>query len=1551
MAPRLPSSTTPPVPPTTVPGNLPRLPKSLQAPTTTTQKAATTPTPTPTTTAPIGLPRLPKSLQAPTTQPSGKPTTAIQGPPAPGTTREDLTRATIDYFIGFDGDKVQGPPAPGTTQKDLIEATRNLRIAELGALREGASEEEVKKITDQEEKNFGLKLVEKIVNFDIIPGKFEFKPVSTTILPTLNIIDTGRRTVLSTLKEVGDEVAVWRGIRGRGQIGPTTGGIYKAGPGGFDIGDWWDQVTNTEDPIGYGDLMGDIVDPNSLGGKGRWVNRGVGFLGDVLLDPVTWLSGPGGLIKAGADVAAGAAAKTAAREAAEAAARAAADDAVRIAADAAVDAATKTAAQAAAASAAEAAAKAVAEESAALAAVKTSQAVLPRRVLGARSREEMAQIAREAREAAIASGNTRVAEVLTDDVIGDIATRGYSAIRGDVADVLGVRGGLRITRPIKTLTSGQVTKGYVPGTETLTNAIGSTLTAIRIGPGTQFTKGLNVPIIRNAVNLINKGFVGTEVGRTIVNGVTPTGEGGLWGSEAVSNMRRALRTGQVVDERTGQLRKLLGAEAEDFVKLLAQDRAYRLLFAESSANGIRLLMPVLGDRKFFGYSNEISNLLETPAVSAILSDGTIDIAEKTARISAALGSPVDQQLVQYANDLRRIGDEFYEQANFLHQRQQLSAGIPIDAVQNLPKNANWFPHVLSDKARLAIDNNKIPAQALQEATGFDRTFALAGSNPRTIVPGDIFFGYKIKPEDIEGGVRRLNEIARQYGKLKFDFFETNAEAAFTRYAQGFAKDTAFTNWLYNMGLASGASARITPETSRYLGVGVGGKLAPETGLFAGKGFGNDIIQSTREVVAAKPPSTVAGFKAAVEDVLSPQRIEVLSKRPELVAKINQIITDMQTLRARFPKDIDRVPRGFELWRDDINYTINQLEQQIRDLERVSLIPAGMPEPTDIGFGPVLSSEADALYTSLLNEANGIVLDVASVKPEMWVNILPQYVDGFNSLLRVNAQKYPGLLAQPEIQELLTNVRRLEDPAVAKIAAKAFGRTTGMFKAWVTATPGFHSRNMLSNMFFMASAGAKFENINEASEFFRSFRKYIKNRGLDDAIQGDTLSSAVESLSGLYAVKPREAEFALREIAAGPRVDLPGGGFTTIDRALLDYFKSAEFISEYLGIKGKSFRDLVGEGLESPDYNRWLDASQSLATTYDAAKTTGLGQIGEIFEGGARPGISGRQNLKPTIPAKISRGAAKPLAWSKRAGAFIEDWSRFALTFDGLRQGLSPEQAAARTAKYLIDYQDLSSVDRAIKNIIPFWMWSSRSFPLIVESMWMNPRAYQTYNNLARNLQEKEGEPGYRPSYLQQAIGLRGNLLFNPDFGFQRQEEGLANLTDPGSILGGLTPVLRAPIEAATNQRFGIGGQVYSPYFSEPAQAQLRYIVEQNVPQLGAAEKYLSVAAAVGTVLSLAPKDQNIILDALKTGDLAGKASSALQNVEVKIPGTNETIFKVGKPGYIQEEQGKLSNQEALNRLFSFFGVPATFLQDYQQVQAMKDVIDQLEQLKSRTKNK
>jgi hypothetical protein len=401
----------------------------------------------------------------------------------------------------------------------------------------------------------------------------------------------------------------------------------------------------------------------------------------------------------------------------------------------------------------------------------------------------------------------------------------------------------------------------------------------------------------------------------------------------------------------------------------------------------------------------------------------------------------------------------------------------------------------------------------------------------------------------------------------------------------------------------------------------------------------------------------------------------------------------------------------------------------------------------------------------------------------------------------------------------------------------------------------------------------------------------------------------------------------------------------------------------------------------------------MATVLQAQTTSGFGQVGAVFEQPGRRGVSGGVNTRTVRGAEtlgqkvtgaassLSRGLAYPLDLSKKAGNAIENWSRFALTYDGLRKGLTAEEAAARTAKYLIDYQDLSIADKNIKGLIPFWTWTSRSFPLIVESMWMNPKAYAVYNSAVRNLTDKNAEY-FAPDYLSSGgafpLPFGQNLLGTPDFGFQRQEEGLAKFTDPSSFLGGLAPIIRAPIEAGMNQRFQTGGQVYNPYYEEGAGKQLQYLLQQIFPQIPAVGKIVN--PVVGAIQNPLPSTLGTA-GAVAGGKIAGPAGAAVggalglgagalanqalgekispiqKGLEAvaaapqNIPTTLQNLFAIGKPDYIEKEKGKFTPNESMVKVLQFLGLPITVLQDYQQVQAIKDIVTQLEQVTSRQKNK
>ena len=80
----------------------------------------------------------------------------------------------------------------------------------------------------------------------------------------IEIIDTPRAAIVSAVKEIGDLV--------QGE--------------GFSVTDWWKQ---TEDNMFFGEVLEDWG--GTTGNK--WLDFGLGFIGDVALDPLTYLAGAG----------------------------------------------------------------------------------------------------------------------------------------------------------------------------------------------------------------------------------------------------------------------------------------------------------------------------------------------------------------------------------------------------------------------------------------------------------------------------------------------------------------------------------------------------------------------------------------------------------------------------------------------------------------------------------------------------------------------------------------------------------------------------------------------------------------------------------------------------------------------------------------------------------------------------------------------------------------------------------------------------------------------------------------------------------------------------------------------------------------------------------------------------------------------------------------------------------------------------------------------------------------------------------------------------------
>lgn len=154
--------------------------------------------------------------------------------------------------------------------------------------------------------------------------------------------------------------------------------------------------------------------------------------------------------------------------------------------------------------------------------------------------------------------------------------------------------------------------------------------------------------------------------------------------------------------------------------------------------------------------------------------------------------------------------------------------------------------------------------------------------------------------------------------------------------------------------------------------------------------------------------------------------------------------------------------------------------------------------------------------------------------------------------------------------------------------------------------------------------------------------------------------------------------------------------------------------------------------------------------------------------------------------------------SRKAGVWIEGHSRFMLAYDGLMQGLDVPAATARVRKFLIDYEDLSRLDSIMRQIIPFWTWTSRNVPLTITNVYMNPRPYQIYQSFKRNVQDEE-KTNQLPLYMREAGGFAlpgGNLAAVPELGFNRLQADTSMMSDPVRLAANVNPLLRVPIETA-----------------------------------------------------------------------------------------------------------------------------------------------------------
>jgi hypothetical protein len=189
------------------------------------------------------------------------------------------------------------------------------------------------------------------------------------------------------------------------------------------------------------------------------------------------------------------------------------------------------------------------------------------------------------------------------------------------------------------------------------------------------------------------------------------------------------------------------------------------------------------------------------------------------------------------------------------------------------------------------------------------------------------------------------------------------------------------------------------------------------------------------------------------------------------------------------------------------------------------------------------------------------------------------------------------------------------------------------------------------------------------------------------------------------------------------------------------------------------------------------------------------------------------------------------AWirgSRRTGEDVEGAVRAGMALDSLlRPGVAGrtgtvDGAIQRINRIHFNYSETSKFDKQMSRFIPFWTFLSRNVPLQIQQQWTNPRAYQHYASLVRNLKDQDADQSVMPAWLQQAGGfmVSPNLALKPDIGATQLGADVERLLNPQQLAASLGPQWKVPAQLLANRDF-FRQKPYSTNDYVPVQGELR----------------------------------------------------------------------------------------------------------------------------------
>jgi hypothetical protein len=230
--------------------------------------------------------------------------------------------------------------------------------------------------------------------------------------------------------------------------------------------------------------------------------------------------------------------------------------------------------------------------------------------------------------------------------------------------------------------------------------------------------------------------------------------------------------------------------------------------------------------------------------------------------------------------------------------------------------------------------------------------------------------------------------------------------------------------------------------------------------------------------------------------------------------------------------------------------------------------------------------------------------------------------------------------------------------------------------------------------------------------------------------------------------------------------------------------------------------------------------------------------------------------KPGVAEKIlnePKGLGQAL---KQKGDLVETFSRTWHFLSKKAQGMTDLEAARSVRKWLLDYSEITDLERAVfKRAFFFWNWPRKIIPLMLRSYFEKPSKMSALTRGTTGGGVEPGERGPVPEFIRQSAAIpvgklgAGTEGYITGTGSPLEELNRLDITSPeGGAAGAvkklgtqvgrqLSPILKGPIEAMTGHELFydrpiIQSDKAEPILRHPGLKQIFGIQKETLPEGG-----------------------------------------------------------------------------------------------------------------------